>query len=382
MPNQEHPVNCVCVKEDRDGSRTCFPVGTMFSTPLPVAISTTTDGTKYSCTVSIPAGVVLTITTATNQGNEATGLEIATDSVPNGAPACVIPSMGTVSGLGLEFVGRQQIQFAVTHQGGAVNVTGSVSPANYEYQKIITTTSMELQTAESPETNLAVEPTETTSTIKTATKKRKLSNTDSTKDDVDATNDSQDHQQEKQESSQNNEDNNEDTQQTKRLSKRQRKKLAKQKAKELAEAVAFLNKHESKGVALSNNNNTKSTNKSINKSLTRERRLPSGVLVKDIIVGTGAPVKLGRKVSILYEGSFPNGKVFDRNKNRNSPLTFRQGTGQVIKGLEKGIEGMKLGGERELTIPPELGYGRKGSGNVVPPNSTLVFTVQLVGLGG
>jgi FKBP-type peptidyl-prolyl cis-trans isomerase len=165
--------------------------------------------------------------------------------------------------------------------------------------------------------------------------------------------------------------------QTPQLSKKKRKKLATQKAKELAEAVAFLNKHDVKGKSSAEN---KSGMKKV--PLTKERRLPSGVLVKDIIIGTGPVVKLGRKVSILYEGAFPTGKVFDKNKNRNNPLTFRQGTGEVIRGLEKGLEGMKVGGEREITIPPELGYGKKGSSNVVPPNSTLVFSVQLVGLGG
>jgi FKBP-type peptidyl-prolyl cis-trans isomerase len=172
----------------------------------------------------------------------------------------------------------------------------------------------------------------------------------------------------------------EPTQQT--LSKRQRKKLAKKKAKELAEAVALLNKHE----ALGDSNKKKKKKEEEGEtekvtSVTKDRRLPSGVYVKDIIVGNGAPVKLGRKVSILYEAAFLNGKVFDKSKNRNNPFAFRQGTGEVIKGLEKGLEGMKVGGEREITIPPEQGYGKAGSGKVVPPNSTLVFSVQLVGLG-
>ena len=173
---------------------------------------------------------------------------------------------------------------------------------------------------------------------------------------------------------------NEEDQDSSQLSKKQRRKLAKQKAKELAEAVALLNKHEFKG------NKPLEENKTVTKKvpllLTKERRLPSGVLVKDLIIGMGPTVQLGRNVSILYEGAFPTGKVFDKNKNRNKPLTFRLGTGEVIRGLEKGLEGMKVGGEREITIPPELGYGKKGSSNVVPPNSTLVFSVQLVGLGG
>jgi peptidylprolyl isomerase/FKBP-type peptidyl-prolyl cis-trans isomerase FkpA len=67
--------------------------------------------------------------------------------------------------------------------------------------------------------------------------------------------------------------------------------------------------------------------------------------------------------------------------NKKNPLQFRLGTRQVVRGLEKGLEGMRVGGEREITIPPELGYGKNGSGNVIPPNATLVFSVQLLGVG-
>ena len=118
------------------------------------------------------------------------------------------------------------------------------------------------------------------------------------------------------------------------------------------------------------------------KSLTRERRIEGGVTVRDIVIGVGQSVKPGRKVSINYEGSLASdGSVFDKNKSKTSPLNFRPGTGEVIKGLDKGMEGMKVGGERIITIPPAMGYGKKGNA-MIPKNSTLVFTVKLLGVGG
>jgi FKBP-type peptidyl-prolyl cis-trans isomerase len=121
------------------------------------------------------------------------------------------------------------------------------------------------------------------------------------------------------------------------------------------------------------NKNTKGGN------VISQRRLHGGVLVKDIIIGSGSTVKPGRKVSILYVGSLAsNGKVFDKNQNHSKPLQFRLGTGQVIRGLDIGLEGMKVGGERNITIPPELGYGNKAMGDKIPKNSTLVFQVRLI----
>ena len=96
-----------------------------------------------------------------------------------------------------------------------------------------------------------------------------------------------------------------------------------------------------------------------NVSLTKEHWLPSHVLVRDVITGMGPTVKLGQKVLILYEASFPTGRVFDKNKNQNNPLAFWLGTGEVIWGLKKGLEGMKVGGEWEITTPPELGYSKE-----------------------
>jgi len=168
-----------------------------------------------------------------------------------------------------------------------------------------------------------------------------------------------------------------------KLSKKERKKLAKQKAKELAEAVDKNQGREPKTEEEKASEKSKKDEKK-KKSLpiTRERRMAGGLKVRDIIIGDGLPVKSGRKVSILYEGAFTNGDVFDRNQNKGNPLTFRPGTGAVIRGLEKGIEGMKVGGERIITIPPALGYGKKGQGHTIPSNSTLVFTVQLLDVGG
>ena len=163
---------------------------------------------------------------------------------------------------------------------------------------------------------------------------------------------------------------------TEKLSKAQRRKLAKQKTKELEATVAALHQHTE-----TKENKDDTIHKKHVASMTKERRIKGGVLVRDFVIGTGPLVKPGRKLSVLYEGAFPDGKVFDRNKNKLNPLVFRQGTAQVVRGLEKGMEGMRVGGEREITIPPELGYGEKGSGDVIPPNSTLVFSVQLVAMG-
>ena len=171
-------------------------------------------------------------------------------------------------------------------------------------------------------------------------------------------------------------DNNEDK--IKPLSKKQRKKLAQKKAQELADAVAKEQGHDEK-----KKKKKKDKEEVPTKSLTRERRIEGGVVVQDIIIGIGPAVKPGRKVSINYEGSLASdGSVFDKNKSKSKPLSFRPGTGEVIKGLDKGMEGMKAGGERIITIPPAMGYGKKAQGAMIPKNSTLVFTVKLLGVGG
>jgi FKBP-type peptidyl-prolyl cis-trans isomerase len=105
---------------------------------------------------------------------------------------------------------------------------------------------------------------------------------------------------------------------------------------------------------------------------------PSGKLVvKDIHVGTGPAATNGDDLTMLYKGTLTNGKVFDQNFDK-APFVFSLGGGEVIKGWDKGLVGMKVGGERKLTIPSDLGYGAQGAGADIPPNSTLVFDVKLL----
>jgi FKBP-type peptidyl-prolyl cis-trans isomerase len=166
------------------------------------------------------------------------------------------------------------------------------------------------------------------------------------------------------------------------LTKKQRRKLAKKKAKELQEAIAKEQGHASSSDLTDGNTSSTAKHKPRKTSLTQQRSLPCGVLVRDIIHGNGIAVRTGRKVSINYVGRLQKtDKEFDKNNSKSAPLVFRVGTGEVIKGLDKGMEGMKVGGEREIVIPPELGYGRKGSGKKIPGDSTLCFDVKLLNVG-
>jgi FKBP-type peptidyl-prolyl cis-trans isomerase len=102
--------------------------------------------------------------------------------------------------------------------------------------------------------------------------------------------------------------------------------------------------------------------------------------MKDLVMGKGAEAKAGDDLDVHYVGTLTDGKEFDSSKKRGVPFSFRLGAGRVIKGWDQGVAGMKVGGKRKLVIPPSLGYGEGGSPPVIPPNATLVFEVELVGI--
>ena len=106
-----------------------------------------------------------------------------------------------------------------------------------------------------------------------------------------------------------------------------------------------------------------------------------GLEIKDLVVGTGAEAKAGQTVQVHYTGCLTDGKKFDSSVDRGTPFSFKLGAGQVIKGWDQGVAGMKVGGKRKLTIPPEMAYGAAGRPGRIPPNSTLVFDVELLGVG-
>jgi FKBP-type peptidyl-prolyl cis-trans isomerase len=112
--------------------------------------------------------------------------------------------------------------------------------------------------------------------------------------------------------------------------------------------------------------------------------LPSGLKYTDTTVGTGTEATKGKKVSVHYTGWLYNngvkGAKFDSSLDRGQPFGFALGAGQVIRGWDEGVAGMKIGGKRTLIIPPELGYGARGAGGAIPPNATLMFDVELLGV--
>ena len=104
----------------------------------------------------------------------------------------------------------------------------------------------------------------------------------------------------------------------------------------------------------------------------------SGLMIEELAMGDGAVAKSGDQVTVHYTGWLTNGSKFDSSHDRRDPFSFSLGRGNVIAGWDEGVAGMKIGGKRKLTIPPDLGYGPYGAGGVIPPNATLVFEVELL----
>jgi FKBP-type peptidyl-prolyl cis-trans isomerase len=123
-------------------------------------------------------------------------------------------------------------------------------------------------------------------------------------------------------------------------------------------------------------------NSSPTKGTGKSTKTSDGLEYWDIVVGKGAAAVPGKMVKVHYTGWLAsNGKKFDSSVDRGQPFEFKLGGGQVIKGWDEGVAGMKVGGKRQLKIPPDLGYGARGAGGVIPPNATLIFDVELLDVG-
>lgn len=107
----------------------------------------------------------------------------------------------------------------------------------------------------------------------------------------------------------------------------------------------------------------------------------SGLQYVEVVEGTGAMPQPGQRVTVHYTGTLEDGTKFDSSRDRGRPFTFQIGVGQVIKGWDEGVGTMRVGGQRKLVIPSELGYGSRGAGGVIPPNATLIFDVELLRIG-
>ena len=106
----------------------------------------------------------------------------------------------------------------------------------------------------------------------------------------------------------------------------------------------------------------------------------SGLTYVDEVIGNGEVAVTGKTATVHYTGWLENGTQFDSSVDRGQPFSFRLGVGQVIKGWDEGVQGMKVGGKRKLTIPANLGYGARGAGGIIPPHATLIFDVELLGV--
>ena len=115
-------------------------------------------------------------------------------------------------------------------------------------------------------------------------------------------------------------------------------------------------------------------------SNTSEIITPSGLRYVDRTIGTGDLAVVGKTIAVHYTGWLENGKKFDSSVDRNQPFSFPLGAGRVIKGWDEGVQGMQVGGKRKLIIPSNLGYGARGAGGAIPPNATLIFEVELLGV--
>lgn len=109
-------------------------------------------------------------------------------------------------------------------------------------------------------------------------------------------------------------------------------------------------------------------------------KLASGLVYEDIVIGNGKMAEPGLQVNVHYSGWLTDGTPFDSSVERGQPYPFTLGRGEVIAGWDEGVKGMRVGGKRKLTIPPDLAYGPQGMGGVIPPNATLVFQVELLGV--